>query len=458
MLYNFNTYLKSIFVILLLFTFTKEANSQWSNLLNVPTYGFCVNPKNPDNIYVGGIGRKLYRTDNGGKSWDTLVVEFESGSARFTNVLVTKEDTSVIIVAGLGFGTVRRSSDRGETWQTVIETLSPYFAPGELIYEVPDKKNTLIASELVSRIIYQSTDNGIQWDSIGKVIPESDFFLCTLTPRTDSTNIIYGGCTPGTIVRSTDGGKSWILQAKLVENKYNDSEVPKIVISKKNPAIMYAVVTYFYPESSPNGGVFKSENYGYTWKRIGFRDTSLWAIDVRTQNNDDELWLGGLFDGFSGDDIIPGRGIIANSKNAGNVWELEKEVPWYSDHAQNVWMIRYHKDRSGNDIVFFATQEGFLEYEYKTSVTFEDFSHHYNTIDFVLMNNVLKLKSEDNYSLENHSLLLFNMLGEAVLSLESLNRNDIMRGINVESLHGFHIIALFNNKGLPIMFKTVILN
>lgn len=453
MVHKFNTYMKSILLFLFLFAFSEEALAQWSNLLDVPTYGFCVNPKNPDNIYVGGLGRKLYRTDNGGKSWDTLVVEFESGSSRFTNVLVPDEDTSVVIVAGLGFGTVRRSSDRGETWQIVIETLSPYFAPGELIYEVPGKSNTLIASELVSRIIYQSTNNGLQWDSIGKVIPESKFFLCTLTPRLDSTNIIYGGCTPGTIVRSTDGGKSWIEQAKLIENKYNDSEVPKIVISKKNPAVMYAVVTYFYPESSPNGGVFKSENYGYTWKRIAYQDTSLWAIDVRTHNDSDELWVGGLFDGFAGDSLIPGRGIIANSKNDGEIWELEKNIPWFSEHAQNVWMLRYHKDKNDKDIVYYATQEGFLKYEYETSVTFDDFSHLYNSIDIVFQNHQLTLKTDNSLSFDDCSLIIYDMVANKVASF---NSEDLTSSINLKSLYGFHIAILYDKMGVPIYIKPFI--
>lgn len=364
---------RCLFVIVLLLMYALPSKAQWTRLLDVPTYGFAVNPKNPKTIYVGGLGRKIYRTENAGKTWDTLIVEFETGTSRFTNVVVSEADTSVVIVAGLGFGTVRRSSDRGNSWTTVIETLSPYFAPSEIIYTVPNNPSTMIAGELASRIIRKSKDNGLTWDSIGRVLPNKpQYLLCTLTPRHDSTNIIYGGCTPNVIARSTDEGKTWTEIAQLSNNSFKDGEVPKIAISKRNPAIMYAVVTYFYPDSKPNGGVFKSTDYGYTWSRIGYQDTSLWAIDTRPfSESDDEIWVGGLSDGFGGVDDIPGKGVLSRTVNNGKIWEQQTNIPWFSSKRQNVWILRYWKDSNGEDIVYFATEEGFLKYTYPTTSLYQ---------------------------------------------------------------------------------------
>ncbi len=425
--------------------------AQWARLIDAPTYGFAVNPKNPNTIYVGGLGRKLYRTDNAGKTWDTLIVEFETGTSRFTNVVVSEEDTSVIIVAGLGFGTVRRSNDRGNTWSTVIETLSPYFAPSEIIYTVPNNPSTMIAGELTSRIIRKSTDIGLTWDSIGKVLPETRYFLCTLTPRRDSTNIIYGGCTPSVVVRSTDEGKSWTQIAQLSKNSFSDGEVPKIVISKRNPAIMYAVVTYFFPESKPNGGVFQSTDYGFTWNRIGYQDTSIWAVDSRPFSDDeDELWVGGLSDGFGGVDDIPGKGVLSNSVNTGKVWEQDTTIPWFSTLRQNVWILRFAKNKNGGDIVYFATEEGFLLYEYPmTSLSDEGFSGNNQSLSVQYKHNILRIILEKPLDLPT-GLHIVNALGETVRMIDNISDVQLQQGITQDLLPGVYYVTLIQHNDARI--------
>jgi photosystem II stability/assembly factor-like uncharacterized protein len=427
---------------------SEPMTAQWSRLIDAPTYGFAVNPKNPNTIYVGGLGRKLYRTDNAGKTWDTLVVEFETGTSRFTNVVVSEADTSVVIVAGLGFGTVRRSNDRGNTWSTVIETLSPYFAPSESIYTVPDNPSTMIAGELTSRIIRKSLDNGLTWDSIGTVLPGTTYFLCTLTPRRDSTNIIYGGCTPSVIARSTDGGKSWTEIAQLSKNSFGDGEVPKIAISKRNPAIMYAVVTYFFPDSKPNGGVFQSTDYGFTWKRIGYQDTSLWAIDTRPfSDSDDEIWVGGLSDGFGGVDDIPGKGVLSRSVTTGKVWEQDTIIPWFTNKKQNVWILRFVKNSNGEEIVYYATEDGFLRYDYSlNSVQDEEWISDNETLRLGYRQKYLTIMA-DNLTENLVHVSIMNSIGEVVHTIENVSKEQLSEGIAMELSNGAYFVTITNRNG-----------
>lgn len=435
---------RCLFVIVPLLMYALPSKAQWARLLDVPTYGFAVNPKNPKTIYVGGLGRKIYRTENAGKTWDTLIVEFETGTSRFTNVVVSEADTSVVIVAGLGFGTVRRSSDRGNTWTTVIETLSPYFAPSEIIYTVPNNPSTMIAGELASRIIRKSKDNGLTWDSIGRVLPNKpQYLLCTLTPRHDSTNIIYGGCTPNVIVRSTDEGKTWTEIAQLSNNSFKDGEVPKIAISKRNPAIMYAVVTYFFPDSKPNGGVFQSTDYGYTWNRIGYQDTSLWAIDTRPfSESDDEIWVGGLSDGFGGVDDIPGKGVLSRSLNTGKIWEQQINIPWFSSKKQNVWILRFWKDYDGNDIVYFATEDGFLQYNYSmTSIQEQDIKSIDESFQIQYLQKKLRIRMEYPRDYLAH-LSIVNVHGEVIKKFNNVTNIQLDEGIDLELPAGAYYVTL----------------
>jgi len=113
------------------------STAQWRQLIAEPTFGFVANPQNPKTLYVGGIGRQIFRSYDGGNSWDTLVVEFKTGTTRFTNIFIHPVDTNIIIIGGLGVGTLKRSIDAGTTWDTVKitpEVLSPLNLPGESIF------------------------------------------------------------------------------------------------------------------------------------------------------------------------------------------------------------------------------------------------------------------------------------------------------------------------------------
>ena len=48
------------------------SEAQWKRLLPEKTYGFAVNPKNPKSMLVGGLYGLIYRSFDGGTTWDTL--------------------------------------------------------------------------------------------------------------------------------------------------------------------------------------------------------------------------------------------------------------------------------------------------------------------------------------------------------------------------------------------------
>ena len=79
------------FICVLLFaSFTildAQVSGSWKRLLDSPVYGIGINPKNPETIIVGGLGRTLYKTKNGGLSWTIDSIEFRSGSSQLTNIL-----------------------------------------------------------------------------------------------------------------------------------------------------------------------------------------------------------------------------------------------------------------------------------------------------------------------------------------------------------------------------------
>lgn len=45
-----------------------HAQGTWTRLLDQPAYGLSINPKNPNTIIVGGLGRTLYRSHDAGRT------------------------------------------------------------------------------------------------------------------------------------------------------------------------------------------------------------------------------------------------------------------------------------------------------------------------------------------------------------------------------------------------------
>ncbi|MFN4903346.1 MAG: hypothetical protein ACK5HB_08405, partial [Ignavibacteria bacterium] len=237
-----------------------HAQGTWTRLLDQPAYGLSINPKNPNTIIVGGLGRTLYRSHDAGRTWSIDSIEFRSGSSQLTNVLISSKDTNIVLIGGV-FNSIRRSTNQGRDWETVFETEKPQFlSPGETIMESPNDPNMIYAGDNASNRIFRSRDAGLTWDTLGTLNVPS---LCTIAFRNDSSNIMYAGCKTGIIERSTDAGLTW--KRVTVLRTFQDAEIPKIIFSKRDPLLGFAIIAYFLPGNIPNGGVFKTTDGGYSW-------------------------------------------------------------------------------------------------------------------------------------------------------------------------------------------------
>ncbi|MBK9248539.1 MAG: hypothetical protein IPM69_10605 [Ignavibacteria bacterium] len=165
-------------LILIVGIFTvNSTNAQWRKLIAAQTYGFATNPQNSKTIFVGGIDRKLYRSFDGGISWDTLSVGFVSDGPKITNIFIHPIDTNIIIAGGLGLGTIQRSTDGGNTWKIVSTWDYPISMPSETIINDVNNSDVIYAANKNRSIIFKSINKGATWDSISRV---PAFAVCTL--------------------------------------------------------------------------------------------------------------------------------------------------------------------------------------------------------------------------------------------------------------------------------------
>lgn len=185
---------------------------------------------NPDVVYVGAMGsiwgpneeRGVYRTTDGGKSWEKILyVNEETGVA---DMIVDPTNPDKIFVAlweygrkpwtfnsgGPGSG-LYLTYDGGDNWKEITEKEG--LPKGELgrmgIAIAPSKPNILYALvEAKENGLYKSTDGGENWSLVSKEdIGNRPFYYSELYVDSKNENRIYN--LYSYVSRSEDGGKSF---------------------------------------------------------------------------------------------------------------------------------------------------------------------------------------------------------------------------------------------------------
>ncbi|RMH68242.1 MAG: glycosyl hydrolase [Bacteroidetes bacterium] len=243
-------------------------------------------PGHPGLFYMGATGGGVWRTTDGGRSWNNISDGFFGGS--IGAVAVSPSDPNVIYVGG-GEKTVRgnvshgygmwKSVDAGKTW-TPIGLEDTRHIPRIRIHPTnPDLVYVAALGHLFGpneqRGVFRSKDGGQTWEKIlyvnehaGAVDlildPSNPRILYATTWRVRRTpySLESGGEGSG-LWKSTDGGDTW------TELTGTPNGLPRgtlgiigVTVSPANPDRVWALV------EARDGGVFRSEDAGATWRKV----------------------------------------------------------------------------------------------------------------------------------------------------------------------------------------------
>lgn len=344
-------------------------------LLNVRSFTVQVNPLDGSKLYVGNWSHRMYRSYDAGEEWH-LTPTGDIGVQNFlSSIIVSSADTGVIIVGGYLFDGIRRSTNGGETFEKVLgdPTGARMWFISEAIAEDPqDPRNIYAIRGTPPMALWKSTDIGATWDSICAIPGTTTYRTCTIAIRPDSSNIILLGVAKGQVLRSVDGGRSF-MNAKIdgKDTIREDAEIPKIIFSPRDPRTAYMIVAIgstVNPGLVGGGGVWKSIDGGLNWNRMGYPDTSLWAVEAIDRGDHDEVWIGGFrFD--LQPKAVPGDSLVARTTDDGATWTEYPNFPWGSsdegDTVRSAWVYRYHKPTQR---MYMAMETGFFMADLATSV------------------------------------------------------------------------------------------
>ena len=262
-------------------------------------------PGRPDLLYVAAASSGLYKSTNGGTTFEPI---FEQGTTLSIGAIAVQADNPDVVYVGTGEGAVRNSISFGDG-------------------------------------IYKTIDGGRTWTHLGLEKTER-FSRVVIDPRNPQVVIAaalgraFGPNQERGIFRSSDGGKTW--QRTLFVNETTGAS--DVAIDPKDPSIVYAGMydylrqPWFFRSGGPGSGLYKSTDGGLTWKKL--TDPSL--------NN-----------GLPGARLIGRIGISIHAANPQVVYALieaqEEGVLWRSDDRGTTWRI-VSRDRRINNRPFYYTQ------------------------------------------------------------------------------------------------------
>ncbi|MBW3589150.1 MAG: glycoside hydrolase [Actinobacteria bacterium] len=239
----------------------------------------------PDVLYAGAAPASLFRSQDGGASWEEMkgLTSHPSrerwqpgaGGLCLHTILLDPADSNQMWV-GISAVGVFRSTDGGETWETMNKGVRAEFQPdkypefGQCVHDAVLAQDGRLYQQNHCGV-YRSDDQGDSWTEITKGLPSDFGFPIGVHPRDPETAYVIPlqgaelRCPPEgklRVFRTNDGGSSWesfgdgLPQQDAFMGIYREG----LTVDEMDPAGIYF--------GTNTGHLYSSLDEGTKWQRI----------------------------------------------------------------------------------------------------------------------------------------------------------------------------------------------
>jgi photosystem II stability/assembly factor-like uncharacterized protein len=314
----------------------------------------------PNVYYFGGVGGGVWKTVNGGVTWNPIFDR--EPMASIGAISVAQSNPNVIYVgtgeadfrSDLTYGNgVYKSTDAGRTWKHIGLDASRHISRIAIDPRNPDVVFVAAMGSAygagAERGVFRSTDGGATWQKV--LFKDDNTGAIDITLDPDNSKTVWAALvhdqrppwsayppatTNGAIFKSTDGGTEWkpVSRGGLPEGDWG--RIGLAVARGTNGQRVYALI------DTKEGGVFKSEDGGQTW--------------IRTSNDPrlGRLWYFGeiYVDPKNPDTVYIPNVSIYRSTDAGKTFVAIKGAPGGDDYHA-MWI-----DPSNPQRMIFGSDQG----------------------------------------------------------------------------------------------------
>ena len=333
----------------------------------------------PKTFYIGAAGGGVWKTTNGGVTWQSASKGL--GSETIGDLAVAPSDSNVVWVGTGEKNSLRsqywgdgvyKSTDGGRKWTKM--GLADSRAIGKIVIHPTDANVVYVAAlghlwgPNAERGVYKTTDGGKTWARVLFVDDTTGFIDLAMDPR--DANVLYAaswhrlrwggshmqGVGKGSgIFKTTDGGKTW---TKLTDPKL-DNGLPTdrmgrigLAISDQDSRIVYAMVEVDRGVTDATqgrfGGVFRSSDAGAHWTQVN---------DLQAEPH---YYYDAIFvDPADSQHVFVNSPALLESKDGGRTFAPESLAHVHGDHHA-LWFDPHDKGHRilGNDGGAYVTFDG----------------------------------------------------------------------------------------------------
>lgn len=375
--------------------------AQWMNI-SLPSLHTASQASFPDDMhgYVASTSSPyLFRTINGGTSWDSVML-----SANAFDVEFISADTGFVIAGTFSQGFLLTTYDGGNSWSS--DSLLPGYY-GTLVHFV-DAQNGYVTTNFSD--VLKTTDGGTSWTAV----PTGGYCSASDKENTGSDSIVFTGwdgtfAYQGSVLRSDNSGISF------TEHIYNVNYTQFFGSHFLTPSFGFAVHNSNWP--TLKNYVSKTTNGGMSWDSV--------VVDTNTAIHYEDVLMINDSEGY----VVAGnwpQGTIHHIM--GNMSSIEQTVPY---GLKRIF-------RGGNTM--FATGDGGLVYKKEITLSVEP------TVELITgmypnpASNFLYIPTE-----LPSTVTLYDLNGR-MLKSSFIQPNEVFQLPDVPN--GMYIIKMNNGKGI----------
>ena len=300
-----------------------NGGQSWSTQQNQPTaqfYRVITDNKVPYHVYGGQQDNSAIgiasRTNDGGIDWKDWY-SVAGGESAF---IAFDPDNPEIIYGGTYQGNISKWTRTSKEQKSIKEypELGLSIAPKDAKYRYnwnapiissPQDRNTIYHA---GNVVFKTTNGGINWEKISPDLTKNEIekhgpgggpytneaaggenynTITALVASQHTQAVLYAGTDDGLLHITQNDGQTW---SDITPKGISDGIINSIDISEHDPATAYVVVMR-YKSMDLGSYIFKTTNYGKSWKKIvnGLDDPNGFARVVRADKKKKGLLYAG---------------------------------------------------------------------------------------------------------------------------------------------------------------------
>ncbi len=213
------------------------------------------------NVWFAARASGLYRSTDGGRSWQSAYASLALAGALPTTSVVTSPDfaSDRTVFAGVSGG-VLYSLDGGDTWQSV-ELGAPPPMVSALVISPDFRRDGVLLAGSMEDGVFRSGNRGYNWAAWNFGLLDLSIFTLAISPDFAADETLFAGVESG-IFRSTNGGRAW----REITLPVGYEPVLSLALS---PAYAQDGTLFAGTESQ---GLLRSTDRGATWTQVATPD------------------------------------------------------------------------------------------------------------------------------------------------------------------------------------------